>query len=945
PNVNIQQFIVDFVCDDQQAVDIRPMQENIRSYKSLEQEADVLQDKIALLAEIHEVFQRYTEATEGEMVYTYLIDRAAYALKGEELQDAESASVKLAGDLEDLRASISAAERRLAECRAQRDTLQIELHSDDSAHALEEIDRQIASKEQEIRRLQEEYDKARELLLMQTSQWRARTETLLDKTTNVQLDVVAVMLASRVVDISRDGQAFLQRLAGFSTIDESFIANIRNEDLPGLTKDGDRLKRQTIELAARIQEEQENLSRRREELLTEQRSLESGIYQFPQDAIDLKEALRSRLSSLAKEEVPVRIVAEMAEIKDDRWRNVIEGYLHTQKHYIIVPAEFFAEALRILNNVKRQRAVYGTGLVDVERIRERVNPSADKGSLAEELETEDPEVRLFLDFVLGRVRKSDRIQDLRKHHTAVTDEGMLYQNFVVRAINPERWARPAIGQGAIRRRLEAISQELRLLTAQAAAYSSLLVGFHAVRDIDMLSERDVEQILSSSVNLQEVVELQADLLSLRQSRQAIDTTKIDMLKARILVLEEQLSTLDEQVNADRKTEGAFEERALVLQHTTIPKLTAEQEGLGRALGVNFEAAWVETVGGPRFDREFASRKGASPIAAAFPRELSRERNAKADAWDSLIKQRMNYNSKHKMGYDVYLVENAVYDTVLAELRDNQLPEYQGRINDAKAKAFEQFQEDFISRLQNNIRTARRQIDELNSAIRGARFGEDLYSFRMIPKPENKRFYDMIVDEMITQGGYNLLSVQFNEKYKDEISDLFSIITNEEGAIAGGGQDYERRIQEFTDFSTYLSFDLEVVSHDGVSQRLSRTLGKKSGGETQTPFYVAVLASFAQLYRSNRDSSYRTSRLIIFDEAFSKMDGERIVQSIALLRQFDFQVILCAPPDKVGDIAPLVDRNLCAIREGTKAAVVYFDPKDAESGFLPLMEEYADADSV
>lgn len=37
---------------------------------------------------------------------------------------------------------------------------------------------------------------------------------------------------------------------------------------------------------------------------------------------------------------------------------------------------------------------------------------------------------------------------------------------------------------------------------------------------------------------------------------------------------------------------------------------------------------------------------------------------------------------------------------------------------------------------------------------------------------------------------------------------------------------------FTDFRTYLTFDLESVNREGASQRLSKTMGKKTGGETQ-----------------------------------------------------------------------------------------------------------------
>jgi uncharacterized protein YPO0396 len=190
---------------------------------------------------------------------------------------------------------------------------------------------------------------------------------------------------------------------------------------------------------------------------------------------------------------------------------------------------------------------------------------------------------------------------------------------------------------------------------------------------------------------------------------------------------------------------------------------------------------------------------------------------------------------------------------------------------------------------------------------------------------------MIVDKMTLEGGFNLFSDQYDIKYAEEMKELFDLITNDNNyGSALASDDYEKRVQIFTDYKTYLDFDLEVIKPTGESERLSKTMGKKSGGETQTPFYIAVLASFLQLYRVGRDKKPNTIRLILFDEAFSKMDGERIVQSVALLRKFHFQVVLSAPPDKVHDIATLVDRNLCAIRDGRKTYVLPFDPREMNS---------------
>ena len=136
---------------------------------------------------------------------------------------------------------------------------------------------------------------------------------------------------------------------------------------------------------------------------------------------------------------------------------------------------------------------------------------------------------------------------------------------------------------------------------------------------------------------------------------------------------------------------------------------------------------------------------------------------------------------------------------------------------------------------------------------------------------------------------------------------------------------QQNIQRYTDFRTYLKFDLETTDQNGCKQLLSQTLNKKSGGETQTPFYIAVLASFAQLYQVNNLSPTmnNTVRLVVFDEAFNKMDSERIVESIKLLRKMGLQAIICTPPDKLPDIMPLADRTFLVRKDKYKMHILSY----------------------
>ena len=925
PNVDIQQFISDFVCDNQQTVDVSHMQENIRSYKRLEQEAAILQERITLLDQIVKTFESFSEAKSKETLYSFLIERAVADMKSIELSSAEQNAQEQAAQLDILAAKIGDTLRRVKELRDQHVTLQTELMSDGAAQSLDQIDRQMAEKEYKILALKSEYEKASSSLIKSTAAWRNHLEIMLRKITGAKHDLLKEAISSRISDICSEAQDIFERIISLANINADTITQIGETGFADIFALADSFKTHAIELNSRLRDEQMFLSKQRAELTQEQASLESGVYPFPQDALDLKDALISRLRTIAKQDVKVRMVAEVAEIKGDRWRNAIEGYLHNQKFYTIVPEEHFKDALHVFDAIKKKKAVYGTGIIDTERLRS-TNPLADTGSLAQEIETEDADARLFLDYTLGRIIKCDSVQELRRSHTSITDEGMLYQNFAVRAMNPLRWAKPAIGFGAIRRRLEAVKKEIDLLTKQITACASVKIGLDSVSSLTVLSSAEIEHIVSSAKNMAIISDLKVDLLSLQKNREAIDTTKIDIIKIRIASLENSIAEQDNLMRQDMDHKATLAERQRIAEYETIPRIKDELRDQQALIAARYTEQWVTETGLPRYNRELASRGGADRIAGAFPREQTGAKNAKEKAWESLVDLRRDYNDKYKMGFDIKATANEVYADTWQQLSNNELPGYLARISDAKAKALEQFQEDFISRLQNNIVSAKRQIEDLNSALKGAYFGEDAYRFKINPKLEYKRFHDMIVDEMITQGGYNLLSIQFNEKYKEEIADLFAIITNEEG---GQSSEYERRVREFTDFRTYLSFDLEVLSQDGESQRLSKTMGKKSGGETQTPFYIAVLASFAQLYRGGRDKTYKTSRLIIFDEAFSKMDGERIIRSIELLRKFKFQVILSAPPDKIGDIATLVDRNLCVLREGKHAEVRSFDPQEAE----------------
>ena len=126
----------------------------------------------------------------------------------------------------------------------------------------------------------------------------------------------------------------------------------------------------------------------------------------------------------------------------------------------------------------------------------------------------------------------------------------------------------------------------------------------------------------------------------------------------------------------------------------------------------------------------------------------------------------------------------------------------------------------------------------------------------------------------------------------------------------------RNMDKYSDYRTYLSFDMQqlIQNEDEVIKiRLSKMIKKNSGGEGQNPLYVALLASFAQAYRINLPSKVErnpTIRLVVLDEAFSKMDGEKVASCIELIRGLGFQAIISATNDKIQNYVEKRGQDLC-----------------------------------
>jgi uncharacterized protein YPO0396 len=146
----------------------------------------------------------------------------------------------------------------------------------------------------------------------------------------------------------------------------------------------------------------------------------------------------------------------------------------------------------------------------------------------------------------------------------------------------------------------------------------------------------------------------------------------------------------------------------------------------------------------------------------------------------------------------------------------------------------------------------------------------------------------------------------------------------ERLTAGEQDEAAVELRELQDYRNYLEYDIRIHYPNGDRALLSQINAKKSGGETTTPFYVAMAASFAQAYRLNQPRPSDTIRLAMFDEAFSKMDTARTASALQFMRDTGLQVLLATPPDKSGALLSHVDSVRTVVRKNSHSFVIEID---------------------
>ena len=814
-------------------------------------------------------------------------------------------------------------------------------------HRLELDEKQLELKRRELRRdeLIEQRTHADNALFeakmaLHNSETAAREQSLRDELAQVEATLKQVQqreqeinqtLRRETEDVKRlqallaeDGVATPGALADF------IAAPGETHQLVALQAALQNLGHDYISQAALLEQQSKSLREEAESLKQEIVKLRTGDRaagyeaEAPQSS-RLRRLLRAELNLSPEQAVPLY---ELLHIPDEQWQNAVEGILGRTRFDLLLPPLHYDAAMRLYRQRRVEDNLHGVGLPDAARILDNARPPR-PNSLANEVETDHPAARAFVDLLLGGYEKCDSLEELRNHRTAVTRDCFVRRNFTSRHLDPRFYRRWFIGERAAPRQIEqreerltAIGQELARLHHRDLALKErlALTGDKTRRFVEL--ERDLPL-------LAELPGLREKVVTLRRELAGLDTQSIATLKTEVETRTTEVARLQQESDSQAEKIGGLKNRLETLAGETIPNLERlAGEILQQAQAFLSEEGADDLLADAQ--NEYERRRQRQPVETVRDNGATQERRYQSgenSVRDRLREAKHSYSLTYDFGYDDE-EDAARYTRERDRYVESELPQYEERIAEQRHLAEQELVENFIHRLREQIEDARQQLNYLNTTLAGLRFGGERFEFITKPEPSLRQVYAMIMDSQTILGA-SLFESDFRQRHQQGWDLLFERLTSE--------SDIELvELRELQDYRNYLQYDIRIHYPGGDRALLSQINAKKSGGETTTPFYVAMAASFAQAYRLNQPRPSDTIRLAMFDEAFGKMDTARTASALKFMVDNQLQVLLATPPDKAPGLLAHVDSVRTVVRQNNHAHVIEIDK-------LEMLKELEKAD--
>lgn len=895
------QFIRDYMFPKNTSDTIASISEQLDSYRQIKEKIEDLRKRIELLSEI--------QASGKELVRLQTdIVRA-------------EAMIRCIG-IEDLRARIQAAEddkRNLAEKQEQckKKVQELSASREEAQQKLIQVSADLKASDLGGKQQQyEELDERSRMLADNTRQWQKilqgmknweEDDVITDYISNPVLNMIAELNQGRVTE---------ELCQNLHLKIESAKQNIEDE-----VED---YRDQRREIGKQLKEKKRLVDDMKHDRKPYDENLRSA-----------RSALSQQLSDRYGQTVKVQIFADLFDVQEEEWKNAIEGRMGRLKHSLITEPQYAHEAAVLFRNMKQYENV---DLINSKAIADS-KPDCMEGSLYEAVKTQEAYVDVCLKRYLGHIIKCRSVEELEQVRDGVTPDCYSYSNFIFRHLKKKDYTtRACIGRRVSKARLAEYEKDVEELSRQEMQLDDLLRRLKEARDFECLKDEPSHYVKLSRAG-EELARVNKKKMELEETIRSLREGAYKELEEKEQSLQKQVKMVQEELD---QTQGE-----LARLGSRIGELSGENESRRQQLEEKLQGYVPNEALEQEVWELLKKQSGQAVINRKKAQVADLEEKEQAQA-ETLRAARNRYIFAYPAGpFNGAETSNEAYEKLLEKYLTDFEPAYEEEFEKKCASIYKSLRENVIATIHGDIKAAKRHAYEINRLLRETNFSDSTYQIKIEPaKNENGQFFDMLMAEELDSknldnagfdGQISFGEDAFYQKYEQKIkllTDKFMPPKDEDEHLRAQKR---KEMEQYADYRNYLSFSMfeQVTDEHGNVIRenfVDDMAGRDSGGEGQNPKYVALLAGFAMLYmqQSKRDSKIK---LVLLDEAFSKMDQERSAVCLKYARKMDLQLIVCVPDERLQSLIRNVDCVYGFRRFKNRISMMHID----KGQYLEMME--------
>jgi energy-coupling factor transporter ATP-binding protein EcfA2 len=882
---NFNRFCRSFVLPPEE-VRIQEVRDSYHAFMSLRRELETLRRQQSYLERIRDEFTRHDHSERDRDLFADITRE----LRCEDLTELVDDYAKSIAELEAKAAGEvtreAHLEREQSDGRLRRDLLRDALNATDDGQLflhLREENRQLVDEISRLKSSGRTLEEARELRCRQVRGW---LETL----QQAGLDLPKKSLAALKVTIADVEKGSLVDLG---TGLEKLADAVR--DFHDVVRDAEKPLRDEVEKkVAAIRRATAQLE-----------GLEQGRISQRSTLLD---AVNRAIPRKKNGELAARALRELCEVKDERWRPALE-VAFTRKFSVVVATEHYDIAEAIYRDLKG--AAPGEALVHPGQALE-LTPKREKGCLAEKLECTHPVAQKLVDHLFGRLICVEDARHLRDHEAAILPDGFTYRRpFAERRAHYDQI--PCIGGKGLdqqRQFLDAERNRLRAELARVQPLAALLEEAERKYRDQRLDSPGLGAQLTDLVRLRDREETLAKNI---QRLQAIEGHDFEQKELELRELDRVLLGIVAELKGLRQSElklqlgqlqGRLDEAREKLERADMELKRYRAEGPNRTLfGERRLKLRADLLA------EFPVLEVAADQAARRERECS---NTAIESRAALVEARKELARDFPVYQEFAPADesNGPWDERLARILGSDIPLYERKAQREEKNWQELFRKQVMVKLRSALLRVEQTLRLLNKELKKP-IGHHIYQIRKARNPDYASYQRLLDNSMLGEEG-GLFFESIDVETRIEVERIFQMLVEDPN---------NREALAFLDYRNYYDYDMSVMDTrdpDGRETSVDRQSGKFSGGESQSPYFIAILACYLRAYhRYERRGKEPSIGLVPIDEAFSKLSGERIRDCIGALKSLGLQGVFSMSSGNIPYAIDLCDQTMVVSKKESK----------------------------